>query len=112
MPACRHGLPASAFPPRPPSLRPLPEAVRRSAAAYAVCVAGASLREDYVEAIRRAGFTDIRIVSETPFPVDCLDTAPLPAFATEERALSQGKIASEAAGTAVSVSIAARKPPT
>jgi SAM-dependent methyltransferase len=51
-------------------LRELPDAVRESLEAYVACVAGASLRDEYLDAIRGAGFQDIRIVGETPYAVD------------------------------------------
>ena len=43
----------------------LPEEIRRSMNLYASCVSGAMLRDAYLEAIRKAGFTDVRVVSET-----------------------------------------------
>lgn len=51
-------------------LRDLPEDVRRSVEAYVSCVAGASLKEDYLNAIRVAGFQSVRIVQETPYELD------------------------------------------
>ena len=51
-------------------LRELPDAVRESLEAYVACVAGASLRDEYLDAIQAAGFQDIRIVGETPYAVD------------------------------------------
>ena len=44
--------------------RPLPEDVAGSAAAYVGCIAGASLREDYVRLMRQAGFVNVEIVDE------------------------------------------------
>jgi len=44
--------------------RELPENVRNSLAAYAGCVAGASLKEDYLATITKAGFEDVEVVSE------------------------------------------------
>jgi arsenite methyltransferase len=44
--------------------RELPEDIRNSLAAYAGCVAGASLKEDYLATIAQAGFKSIEIVSE------------------------------------------------
>ena len=44
--------------------RELPENVRNSLAAYAGCVAGASLKEDYLATITKAGFESVEIVSE------------------------------------------------
>jgi len=48
-------------------LKALPEAVKESVDALVGCVAGASLKEDYLEAITSAGFVDIHIVDDTPF---------------------------------------------
>ena len=44
--------------------RPLPEPVRKSVEAYVGCVAGASLKDDYLRQIRDAGFTDVEVVEE------------------------------------------------
>lgn len=44
--------------------RELAEDIRNSLAAYAGCVAGASLKEDYLATIARAGFESVEIVSE------------------------------------------------
>lgn len=48
-------------------LEPLPEAVLKSIEAYVGCIAGASLKQDYVSMIQDAGFRDIEILSETTF---------------------------------------------
>ncbi|HTM57886.1 MAG TPA: arsenite methyltransferase [Candidatus Udaeobacter sp.] len=45
-------------------LRPLPDAVRRSVDLLVGCVAGASLKQDYLALIREAGFRDIEVVHE------------------------------------------------
>jgi hypothetical protein len=37
--------------------------------AYAACLAGALLKEDYLAAIRAAGFREIEVVSESRFEV-------------------------------------------
>ena len=42
----------------------LPENIRNSLAAYAGCVAGASLKEDYLATIANAGFENVEVVSE------------------------------------------------
>jgi ubiquinone/menaquinone biosynthesis C-methylase UbiE len=42
----------------------LPDDVRKSLAAYAGCVAGALLKEDYLAAIAGAGFESVEVVSE------------------------------------------------
>lgn len=45
----------------------LPEDVRQSAAAWADCLAGAMEKETYLETIRRAGFAEVSVVSESPY---------------------------------------------
>jgi arsenite methyltransferase len=49
--------------------RPLPESVRRSVEAYAGCIAGAMLKDDYLAAIRDAGFTDLEVLAESGYDI-------------------------------------------
>lgn len=51
-------------------LHELPEVIMKSIDAYIGCVAGASLKQDYVGSIRNAGFKDIKIHSMDAFPID------------------------------------------
>ncbi len=51
----------------------LPPDVRASAAAWADCLAGAMAKEDYLETIRRAGFAEVRVVSESPYEAPGMD---------------------------------------
>ncbi len=48
-------------------LEELPEAVQQSVSAYIGCLAGAALKEKYLEAISKAGFVDIKVTDETSF---------------------------------------------
>jgi SAM-dependent methyltransferase len=52
--------------------KPLPKAVRESVDVYVACVAGAMVKEDYLGAIREAGFKDVAVVSETAFPAELI----------------------------------------
>ena len=47
--------------------RQLPAEILRSVEAYIGCVAGASVRGEYMQAIDKAGFREVRIEGETPF---------------------------------------------
>jgi len=89
--------------------RPLPEVVRNSVSAYVGCVAGASLKEDYLGAMRQAGFVDVTVQSEAPFPVDCVSTDPMLAGLAESLNLSLEELARQAAETVVSVRISGFK---
>jgi SAM-dependent methyltransferase len=42
----------------------LPETVKQSAELYAGCIAGAIEQDEYLEMLRQAGFTDVRVVRE------------------------------------------------
>ena len=48
-------------------LKTLSEEVRGSVEAYVGCVAGAALKEDYLDAIRAAGFRDVEVVEERSY---------------------------------------------
>ncbi len=51
-------------------LAELPEKIKASVAAYVGCVAGASLKQEYLDEIRSAGFEEVKVVGETSFPTD------------------------------------------
>jgi arsenite methyltransferase len=51
----------------------LPEDVRRSAEAWAGCLAGALEKEAYLEIIRRAGFVEVAAISQAPYEAPGLD---------------------------------------
>jgi len=46
-------------------LKPLPKSIEDSIEAYIGCVAGASLKREYLEAIEAAGFQEVEVVHET-----------------------------------------------
>jgi SAM-dependent methyltransferase/N-acetylglutamate synthase-like GNAT family acetyltransferase len=48
-------------------LKPLPAAIRQNMDAYAACLAGALLKEDYLAAIEAAGFQQVTVVGESPY---------------------------------------------
>ena len=50
--------------------KPLPPALKNSIEVYVACVAGAQTKNDYLAAIREAGFKDVEVVSEKPFPAE------------------------------------------
>lgn len=52
--------------------KPLPPAIRKSVEAYVACIAGALVRDEYLGAIRKAGFKDVQVVSEKAYPAELL----------------------------------------
>ena len=90
-------------------LRVLPEGIRKSVAAYTACVAGAETKENYLNAIRKAGFEKIRILEETVFPTEILANDPTAREIVQNLNLSP-QMARELAQSIVSVKVSAMKP--
>ncbi|HEX7363572.1 MAG TPA: arsenite methyltransferase [Dehalococcoidia bacterium] len=57
-------------------LKELPDSIKKSVAAYIGCVAGASMKDEYLDNIKAAGFKKVTIVDETSFPSDYAVTDP------------------------------------
>ncbi len=58
-------------------LEDLPDFLRNSAEAYVRCVGGAMRKDQYLDAIREAGFREIRIAGETSFPAELIREQPV-----------------------------------
>ncbi|MFX0113335.1 MAG: arsenite methyltransferase [Candidatus Hodarchaeota archaeon] len=87
-------------------LRPLPEQVRNSLAAYAGCVAGAMLKEEYLEAIKAAGFENIEIVSQKGDS----SYSNSETISMEDRNHSQEELGRFVMNSAISINVSAAKP--
>jgi len=57
-------------------LSELPDAIKKSASAYVSCVGGAALKDDYLKAIKKAGFKEVKVVEENPLPLTMLINSP------------------------------------
>jgi SAM-dependent methyltransferase len=90
-------------------LAKLPQFIRQSLAAYIGCISGAMLKEDYLAAIREAGFTDISIVDEAAYPIKLATDDPNARAIIEELNVSGQKVKDIAAST-VSLKVSAIKP--
>jgi ubiquinone/menaquinone biosynthesis C-methylase UbiE len=51
-------------------LNKLPDFITKSVEAYVGCVAGATMKDKYVQMIKTAGFQSVKILDEKSFPVD------------------------------------------
>ncbi|MFZ2472671.1 MAG: arsenite methyltransferase [Methanothrix sp.] len=52
--------------------RELPEFVKRSSKAYIGCLAGAIMKDEYLQIIKSVGFSEVNVVAESSFPVESL----------------------------------------
>ena len=84
----------------------LPKAIAESVSAYVGCVAGALLKEDYIKAIKDAGFKDVRIISESRYPVEVLGNDPMVKDAMKKMTVDELQ---DAAGSVLSLKVSARK---
>jgi len=57
-------------------LKELPDFIKYSIEAYIGCLSGAIMRDEYIEAIRAAGFQEVSIIDETSFPIECMANDP------------------------------------
>lgn len=90
-------------------LRELPGPIKESIAAYVGCVAGAVLKDKYLEAIRLAGFEDVQVISEEVFPVDLVAHDPTAQAIIEGLQFSEEEL-KDLAHSVVSMKVAAVKP--
>ncbi len=57
-------------------LEDLPEEIKNSIEAYVGCVSGAILKDEYIKAVKEAGFQDVEVIDETSFPVESIANDP------------------------------------
>jgi arsenite methyltransferase len=89
-------------------LKDLPEKVRGSVLAYVGCVAGADLKEDYLDKIKQAGFGQVDVVAEDHLPEMLLEEPDVRVF-VEEQKLTKKEIA-DISDAVVSIKVSAIKP--
>lgn len=53
-------------------VKDLPQEIKGSVEAYVGCLAGAIKKDEYLGFIRQAGFQDIKVISETGYPMDAM----------------------------------------
>ena len=58
-------------------LKELPDFIKNSIEAYIGCLSGAMMRDEYIEAVKAAGFQEVSIIDETSFPIECMANDPI-----------------------------------
>lgn len=89
-------------------LKDLPDYVKNSVEGHIACLAGAIKKEDYINAIAKAGFTAISIDKEAGFPIELMLNDPIAEKIIREHNLTEKEI-SAIANAIASVSISAKK---
>ena len=82
----------------------LPDFIKNSIEAYIGCLSGAIMRDEYMEAIKAAGFQEIKIIDETSFPIEFMANDPTAKAVIEDLKIPSEKI-NEIAGSVVSIKV-------
>jgi len=88
--------------------KPLPKAIRDSVEAYIGCLSGALMKEDYLNAITDAGFKNVEVIEENPFPLDVMANDPTAQSILDRPNVSQDEMNS-AGDSVLSIRVSARK---
>lgn len=89
-------------------LNELPDYVKNSVEGHIACLSGAIRKEDYLAAITKAGFTNIRIDKQAPFPLELMITDPIAQKIIADNNLTEREMR-DIANSIASISISAKK---
>ena len=89
-------------------LTELPDYVKNSVEGHIACLSGAVKKYDYINAIAKAGFTDIRIDKQAHFPIELMLNDPIAEKIVRENNLTEKEITA-IANSIASISISAKK---
>ena len=76
--------------------------------AYAGCIAGAEIKDKYLELMRRVGFEEVKVLQEKVYPIDCIISEPETKNAINRLGLTQEQV-ENVASSIVSISVSASK---
>lgn len=89
--------------------RELPGPVKDSIEAYIGCLAGAVMKNDYLDAIKAAGFREVKVLAEISFPVEFLADDPIGKTIMEKSNMSFAEL-KDLANSVVSIKVSGIKP--
>ncbi|MBU2008886.1 MAG: arsenite methyltransferase [Chloroflexi bacterium] len=90
-------------------LKPLPKPLLHSIEAYVGCIAGAAIKDEYLEAMRAAGFRDVAIIDEALFSFNHIVSEPLAQGIATNLKVSPETLG-EVADSVLSMKVSATKP--
>jgi len=89
-------------------LKQLPKPIQENVEAYTSCMAGAEIKDKYLELIRNAGFQEVKILQEKIYPVEFIISEPEAKEAINSLGITQKEV-EEVANSVVSISVSATK---
>ncbi len=90
-------------------LKELPASIKNSVQAYVGCLAGASMKDNYLKTIKDAGFRKVKVLEETVFPIECMTNDPTALAIIKDSGLSLQNV-KEAVDSVLSVKVSGVKP--
>jgi arsenite methyltransferase len=89
-------------------LKALPKSIQNNVEAYAGCISGAELKDKYLELIRKAGFSDVKVIDEKTYPLEYIVSESTLKDAIKMTDMTEEEV-KEAANAVVSVKVSAVK---
>jgi len=89
-------------------LKELPDFIKNSIEAYVGCLSGAIMSDEYIGAIKAAGFHEVRIIGESSFPIECMANDPTAKALIEILKIPPEEI-KEVAGSVISIKVCSVK---
>lgn len=90
-------------------LKELPDFIKNSVEAYIGCLSGAIMKDDYLNAIKAAGFREVKIIDETSFPIELMASDSTAKALIEEMKIPVEKL-KDVARSVVSIKVQGIKP--
>jgi arsenite methyltransferase len=88
----------------------LPKSVEKNVEAYAGCIAGAEIKDKYLDLIQKAGFEEVKVLDEKTYPLDYIISEDAFKGALDRLNITQEEL-KETADSVVSVKVSAAKKP-
>lgn len=89
-------------------LKELPKSIQNNVEAYAGCISGAELKDQYLELIRKAGFNEVNVVDEKTYPLEYIISESTLKDVIKMANMTEEEV-QEAANTIVSIKVSAIK---
>jgi ubiquinone/menaquinone biosynthesis C-methylase UbiE len=89
-------------------VKELPEAVKESVKAYVGCLAGAIMKDEYLQYIHMAGFGGVRVMSATNYPLDAMAND-VTVQAVKQNSNTTAEAVRDIAAAVVSIKVSATK---
>jgi ubiquinone/menaquinone biosynthesis C-methylase UbiE len=90
-------------------LKGLPKGIKESIVSYVSCIAGALMRDAYLDAMKKAGLRGVRVVEQSAYPLELLVNDSTAREAIKELQLTDKKL-QDIARSVVSMKVEAMKP--